>query len=207
MKETTTYLYDSDHRLCSHDYLLAKVDPIVAAGRPERIFDLGCGNGSIANRLSNYAPVTGVDISESGVQFANRSFPHLKIEVGSAYDDLAAKYGRFPVVVSLEVVEHLFDPPSFAKTLFDLVEPGGLAIVSTPYHGYWKNLAISLTGKFDSHFTALWVGGHIKFWSPHTLRILLSEAGFTEIEFLRVGRIPVLAKSMIALARKPRGSG
>lgn len=109
--------------------------------------------------------------------------------------------------MSLEVVEHLFDPPSFAKTLFDLVEPGGLAIVSTPYHGYWKNLAISLTGKFDSHFTALWVGGHIKFWSPHTLRILLSEAGFTEIEFLRVGRIPVLAKSMIALARKPRGSG
>jgi 2-polyprenyl-6-hydroxyphenyl methylase/3-demethylubiquinone-9 3-methyltransferase len=104
--------------------------------------------------------------------------------------------------VSLEVVEHLFDPPSFAKTLFDLVEPGGLAIVSTPYHGYWKNLAISLTGKFDSHFTALRIGGHIKFWSIHTLRTLLIEAGFTEIEFLRVGRIPVLAKSMIAIARK-----
>ena len=196
-------VYYSDHSLYGHDYLLAKIDPIVAAARPNRIFDLGCGNGSIANRLSKHASVTGIDISDSGVQIANRSFPHLKIEVGSVYDDLAAKYGRFPVVVSLEVVEHLFDPPSFAKTLFDLVEPGGLAIVSTPYHGYWKNLAISLTGKFDSHFTALWVGGHIKFWSIHTLRILLTEAGFTEIEFLRVWQIPVLAKSMIAIARKP----
>jgi 2-polyprenyl-3-methyl-5-hydroxy-6-metoxy-1,4-benzoquinol methylase len=207
MKETTEYLYDSDHSLYSHDYLLAKVVPIVAAARPERIFDLGCGNGSIADRLSKHAPVTGVDISESGVQIANRSFPHLKIEVGSVYDNLSAKYGRFPVVLSLEVVEHLFDPPKFAETLFDLVEPGGLAIVSTPYHSYFKNLAISLTGKFDAHFTALWVGGHIKFWSFNTLRILLTEAGFTEIGFLRVGRIPVLAKSMIALARKHRGSG
>jgi hypothetical protein len=61
-------------------------------------------------------------------------------------------------------VEHPFDPPSFAHTLFDLADPGGLAIISTPYHGYWKNLAMSLTGKLDSHFTALWVGGNIKFW-------------------------------------------
>jgi 2-polyprenyl-6-hydroxyphenyl methylase/3-demethylubiquinone-9 3-methyltransferase len=96
------------------------------------------------------------------VQIADRSFPHLEIEVGSVYDDLAAKYGRFPVVVSLEVIKHLFDPPNFAKTLFDLVDPGELAIVSTPNHSYWQNLAFSLTGKFDSHFTALWVGGHIK---------------------------------------------
>jgi 2-polyprenyl-6-hydroxyphenyl methylase/3-demethylubiquinone-9 3-methyltransferase len=164
-------VYYSDRSLYGHDYLLAKIEPIVAAVRANRIFDLGCGNGSIANRLSKHASVTGIDISDSGVQIANRSFPHLKIEVGSVYDDLAAKYGRFPVVVSLEVVEHLFDPPSFAKTLFDLVQPGGLAIVSTPYHGYWKNLAISLTGKFDSHFPALRVGGHIKFWSIHTLHI------------------------------------
>lgn len=181
-------MYYSDRCLYGHDYLLAKIEPIVAAARPNRIFDLGCGNGSIANRLSKHASVTGIDISDSGVQIANRSLPHLKIEVGSVNDDLAAKYRRFPVVVSLEVVEHLFDPPSFAKTLRP--GPGGLAIVSTPYHGYWKNLAISLTGKFDSHFTASRIGGHIKFWSVHTLRTLLTEAGFTEIEFLRVCRIP-----------------
>ena len=117
-------MYYSDRSLYGHDYLLAKIEPIVAAARPNRIFDLGCGNGSIANRLSKHASVTGIDISDSGVQIANRSFPHLKIEVGSVNDDLAAKYRRFPVVVSLEVVEHLFDPPSFAKTLFDLVRAG-----------------------------------------------------------------------------------
>lgn len=153
--------------------------------------------------MSKYAAVTGIDISGSGIQIAKKHFQHLNIHVGSVYDDLAGQYGTFPVVVSLEVIEHLYDPRTYAKRLFELVAPAGVAIVSTPYHGYWKNLALSLTGRLDDHFTALWDGGHIKFWSVRTLRVLLKESGFSQIDFLRVGRIPPLAKSMIALAHKP----
>lgn len=80
---------------------------------------------------------------------------------------------------------------------------GGEAVVSTPYHGFIKNLAMAVTGKMDSHFTALWDHGHIKFWSIKTLTHLLEEAGFREIKFHRVGRFPALAKSMIAVAKKP----
>jgi 2-polyprenyl-6-hydroxyphenyl methylase/3-demethylubiquinone-9 3-methyltransferase len=55
----------------------------------------------------------------------------------------------------------------------------------------------------DKHFTALWDHGHIKFWSMKTLSQLLEEAGFVDVRFVRVGRVPALAKSMIAVARKP----
>ncbi|MCU0833674.1 MAG: hypothetical protein MUC77_04445 [Chromatiaceae bacterium] len=55
----------------------------------------------------------------------------------------------------------------------------------------------------DAHFTALWDHGHIKFWSIATLSELLREAGFVDVRFERVGRVPALAKSMIALARRP----
>ncbi|MCS4034718.1 hypothetical protein GGQ02_003128 [Salinibacter ruber] len=55
----------------------------------------------------------------------------------------------------------------------------------------------------DDHFTALWTHGHIRFWSRDTLGRLLREAGFENISFRRVGRIPPLAKSMIAIAEKP----
>ena len=106
------------------------------------------------------------------------------------------------MVISLEVVEHVYFPRKFAKTVYDLLEPEGIAIISTPYHGYWKNVALALSGKMDAHFTALWDHGHIKFWSPKTLESLLREAGFKDILFKRVGRIPTLAKSMIALAGK-----
>jgi 2-polyprenyl-6-hydroxyphenyl methylase/3-demethylubiquinone-9 3-methyltransferase len=87
--------------------------------------------------------------------------------------------------------------------LFALLESDGTAIVSTPYHGYLKNVALAVSGKMDRHFIALWDHGHIKLWSRETLTTLLQEVGFEQPRFLRVGRLPPLAKSMIAIARKP----
>jgi 2-polyprenyl-6-hydroxyphenyl methylase/3-demethylubiquinone-9 3-methyltransferase len=194
------YTGDAEH---AHQFLA----PAVLAALPPppaRIFDLGCGNGSFAADLTTRGyTVTGVDPSAPGIAYATQRWPGLDVHQGSAYDDLVSRYGRFPFVVSLEVVEHVYAPRDYARTLFDLLDPGGTAIVSTPYHGYLKNLAIAVAGGFDKHATALWDHGHIKFWSMETLGQLLREAGFGTIEWRRVGRIPALARSMVAIARKP----
>jgi len=198
---------DAEH---TAQYLLPAVLRILAGeGQSAKtsIFDLGCGNGATAEILQRHGyEVVGVDPSTSGIREAHSAYPNLRLFVGSAYDDLAARFGRFQVVLSLEVVEHVYYPRKFAATLFSLVRPGGLAIVSTPYHGYLKNVGMALSGKLDSHFTALWDEGHIKFWSILTLQELLIEAGFSGISFQRVGRIPVFAKSMIAVARRPQNT-
>ena len=200
------YRWTNAELASAHDYLLPAL--LREIGRmesmsPRRVFELGCGNGSIANVLAqNGWEVFGVDPSSEGIAQANSRYPDLKLYEGSAYDDLSGQYGRFPVVTSLEVVEHVYFPRRWAASLFALLEPGGTAIVSTPYHGYWKNLAIALTGKMDAHFTALWDHGHIKFWSIATLGELLREAGFVELRFERVGRIAPLAKSMVVIAKR-----
>lgn len=214
MKERTAaigYRYGDAANGHAHAYLLPTLKAELAtffqkSSHQPRLFDLGCGNGSVGAQLASDGwAVTGVDPSSEGISVAQKAYPHLRFEQGSAYDDLASKYGRFPVVISLEVVEHVYAPRDYARTLFDLVEPGGTAMVSTPYHGYLKNIALAVTGKMDGHFTALWDNGHIKFWSIQTLTTLLSEAGFESIRFQHVGRVPQLAKSMIAIARKPTG--
>ena len=157
------------------------------------VCDLGCGNGSVARALTNAGyDVTGCDPSESGIAEALKAHPDLKLSVGSGYDDLASKHGHFPVAYALEVIEHVYDPRTVVRRVHDLLEPGGHFILSTPYHGYLKNLMLALTGKMDSHFTALWDHGHIKFWSKRTLSILLQEAGFEVVQFRRLGRIPPL---------------
>jgi 2-polyprenyl-3-methyl-5-hydroxy-6-metoxy-1,4-benzoquinol methylase len=174
-------------------------------GPLEKAFDLGCGNGATVGMLARLGiEATGVDTSETGIAHARSAFPDCRFEIASAYDDLAARFGQFPLVVSLEVVEHLYDPRTHARKLFDLVEPGGHAFVSTPYHGYLKNLALAISGKLETHFSALWDGGHIKFFSIPTLRQLLEEPGFRDIRFVRVGRSPPLAKSMVAIAARPQ---
>lgn len=170
----------------------------------KKLFELGCGNGNVASSLDALGwSVVGIDPSDQGIAIARSAYPHIELHQGSAYDDLSAQYGCFPVVLSLEVVEHVYDPRRYAATVFKLLESGGSVIISTPYHGYWKNLMLAVSGKMDAHFTALWDHGHIKFWSIKTLSVLLSEAGFVDIRFERVGRISPLAKSMIAIARKP----
>jgi 2-polyprenyl-3-methyl-5-hydroxy-6-metoxy-1,4-benzoquinol methylase len=169
----------------------------------KRAFDLGCGSGATGNMLSTLGfDVTGVDPSEQGIKLANEAFPHLRTYLGSAYHDLAREYGTFPLVVSLEVIEHCIEPRRLAKTFFDLLAPDGIGVISAPYHGYLKNLAISIAGGWDFHHSPLWDDGHVKFFSIRTMTLLLEEAGFRRIRFERVGRIPPLAKSMVAIIRK-----
>jgi 2-polyprenyl-6-hydroxyphenyl methylase/3-demethylubiquinone-9 3-methyltransferase len=147
--------------------------------------------------------VCGVDLEENGVRIARGACPDGLFEVASVYDDLAGLFGHpFDMVVSLEVIEHLFDPRLFLKSVYHDLVPGGLLVLSTPYHGYLKNLAIALCGKFDQHFSPLWDGGHIKFWSRRTLSTVLEECGFSVVDFAGAGRLSCLWKSMVVSARR-----
>lgn len=202
---TSDFAFKTDGPTCSDAYLWPHLDKLIRFGPGEgvRVLDLGCGNGSTAAKLAAFGyQVTGVDPSADGIARARRNYPEVEFHLGSAYDDLS-HLGRFRAVVSLEVIEHCYAPRAFARAVFDRLVTGGEAFISTPYHGYWKNLALAVTGKMDQHFTALWDGGHIKFWSEKTLRILLEETGFRDVRFVRAGRIPAFAKSMIAAARRP----
>jgi 2-polyprenyl-3-methyl-5-hydroxy-6-metoxy-1,4-benzoquinol methylase len=188
-----------------HEYLWPPILRLLEQRGVKRVFDLGCGNGSFVRKLTSLGcEVAGVDPSEEGIARAKAIDPTLNIEPGSAYEPLAEKFGRWPGLVSQEVIGHVYFPDKFAQCVRELVEPGGLAVISTPYHGYWKNLMLALLGKFDSHHTALWRHGIIKFWSVATLTELFAREGFTRVECHRVGRIPPLAKSMILVFQAPR---
>jgi 2-polyprenyl-3-methyl-5-hydroxy-6-metoxy-1,4-benzoquinol methylase len=199
------YCYTSSVLGCVHSYLLPVLQAELAriSLSTKKVFDLGCGNGSVANWFTQQGyEVIGVDPSAAGVAEAHAAYPAIPIHQGSCYDPLKDRYGQFPLVVSLEVVEHVYAPRLFARCVHELLEDGGYALISTPYHGYWKNLALALAGKMDEHFTALWDHGHIKFWSPKTITQLFAEAGIVVERVHRVGRIPALAKSMVVVARK-----
>jgi 2-polyprenyl-3-methyl-5-hydroxy-6-metoxy-1,4-benzoquinol methylase len=207
MTETdiTGYYYDQPECSHAHKYLLPAIEKSLHDFdiQPKVMFDLGCGNGSVASWFHKKGfNVIGVDPSVQGIEKARAAYPEVKIESGSAYEPLHERYGQFPLLISLEVVEHVYAPRKYASCVYNLLTENGLALISTPYHGYLKNLALALTGKMDKHFTALWDHGHIKFWSPKTMTILLNEAGLSVERIYRVGRVRPLAKSMLVVARK-----
>lgn len=181
---------------------------LVEARRPgKRICELGCGNGYLSGLLGERGfDVLGVDASESGVEIAKEQHASTAVFLCRSIEPgLAAELGRarFDVVVSSEVIEHLYRPGDLVDLAFDVLRPGGLLVLTTPYHGYLKNLVIAALGRFDAHVSPLWDGGHIKFFSPRTLSALVAGSGFGAIEFAYFGRAPWLWKSMVCVARKP----
>jgi SAM-dependent methyltransferase len=186
----------------------AVLSAIAGIDNVTRICDLGCGNGFLAAQLAarGYS-VTGVDASERLLALARRHYASDRIQYREAMfgPALLAELGNephFDLVLSVDVVEHLYRPSTLFETADGLVKPGGHLVVCTPYHGYLKNLAISLLGQWDSHHGVHWEGGHIKFFSVPTLRQAVGQR-FTVERFEYYGRFPGFWKNMICIARKP----
>jgi len=171
-----------------------------------RILDVGCGNGYLGGALLREGfDVTGIDVSINGIRIARDAHPTGRWECLEIGDDLLARLDAepFDAVISTEVVEHLYAPRAWAHACLRALRPGRPLLCSTPYHGYLKNLVISLRGDWDRHASPMWDGGHIKLWSVHTLRRLLTTAGFEGIEWEGVGRVPYLWRSMLMHAHRP----
>ncbi|OIP75276.1 MAG: SAM-dependent methyltransferase [Oscillatoriales cyanobacterium CG2_30_44_21] len=207
-KEEHEYLYDKALPGHHHNYLVPPLQKMLSGtsltkGVPLKILDIGCGNGSLSNFFASLGyEVIGIEDSKSGIALAKQNFPNCEFIHSSVYDlpyqDLEDK---FDIVLSTEVIEHLLYPRILIQAAKRCLKPDGKLILTTPYHGYLKNLALALTGNMDKHFTVLWDGGHIKFFSPKTLSALITEEGFTELEWGFAGRIPFLWKSMLVSAR------
>jgi 2-polyprenyl-3-methyl-5-hydroxy-6-metoxy-1,4-benzoquinol methylase len=202
---TQEFVWEDSEVPEAHNYLISPIIEILREQHSRAVLDLGCGNGSFSAFLHSQSfSVSGCDISASGIALARRAHPAvdffehdisnpLPVNLSSAYD----------AVVSLEVVEHLIQPRHLVTRAYSALRPGGVLIISTPYHGYLKNLALTLTDSWDTHWHPLRDFGHVKFFSRKTLSQLVSEAGFTVRDFMRVGRIPAFACSMIVVAVKP----
>jgi 2-polyprenyl-6-hydroxyphenyl methylase/3-demethylubiquinone-9 3-methyltransferase len=168
-----------------------------------RALDYGCGSGAMTAWLAERGfSAVGVDISESGVEVARRAFPQLEFSVDVRAENLAA-LGPFELVTCVEVIAHCYYPEAELKKIFGVLQPGGVLVLSTPYHGYLKNLAMAASGRLQRHLDTLWQGAYVHFFTIGTITALLNAAGFVDISESRAGRIAPLAKSIVLTCRRP----
>lgn len=100
------------------------------AGR--RILDAGCGEGYGTELLAGVAgSVVGVELDERVVAHARRKYTRARFVIGNLID-IPAQDASVDVVVSLQVIEHLWDVDRFLSEVARVLVPGGLFLCATP---------------------------------------------------------------------------
>ena len=97
----------------------------------QRVVDMACGDGYGSNLLAgSAAAVVGVDANPEAHEHARRRYvrPNLRFE-----RDLVETFAEpCDAVVFLQTIEHVEDPGAILEHFKSMLEPGGVAYVSTP---------------------------------------------------------------------------
>lgn len=145
------------------------------------ILEIGCGIGKLCSRLYDmgYKNVTGIDIASSAISFGRNRFPNLNLLCMDA-GSLAFRDNCFDVCLSFDLVEHIPDVNTHFEEVWRVLKPGGKYLFQTP-----NALSNSLITTIQTKGLG-WTVYHpsLQFW--WTLRRRLSDAGFIEVEFIKL---------------------
>lgn len=122
------------HRLMAyHDFFVSRIHP------NERVLDVGCGYGAVANSIAQRAEATvvGIDLDPRNVEQARRHYrhPRLTFVAGEAPRDLREEH--FDVIVLSNVLEHIKDRVPFLDALKARVRPGRILIRVPMFDRHW----------------------------------------------------------------------
>lgn len=199
------FVWDGKGETEANRIILPAIVRLLKKAGASKILDLGCGNGYMAGCLAELGyDISGCDYSQTGIDLAKEQFPHVHFFQQDISKSLPSEHtAQFDAIISTEVIEHLLLPRKLMENALGALKHNGTLIVSAPYHGYLKNLALALTNSFDRHWHPLRDYGHVKFFSEQTLTELFEEHNFANIHFETVGRISAFARSMIVSGVKP----
>ena len=115
-------LYDGKHAFVSQygNRLVQLLDP----KKGERILDLGCGTGDLANTLyEGGVEVVGVDKSESMVKLATSKYPQIPFSVQDATQ--LTYQNEFDAVFSNATLHWVLPPKEAVKCIYECLKQGG----------------------------------------------------------------------------------
>lgn len=165
-----------------------------------KVLDVGCGRGEFCGFFaSKGCQAEGTDISVNCIEFARQKNPGCQFHPVAVEALLPARRGEFDLAFSSEVIEHLFDVATYLHAMNHLLKPGGLLVLTTPYHGLIKNILIDLRN-YARHYDPL--GQHIRFFDQKNLGDCLRLFGFEPIVWTGYGRPWPVWKSFFVVSRK-----
>jgi SAM-dependent methyltransferase len=149
-----------------------------------RLLDYGCADGYFLElaRAAGWH-IDGVELARP---MAEKAEAVLKQTI---YSDLAASGEKDLDVITLwEVIEHLPEPMSALRQIFEHLRPGGAIMLSTPNTGHWQ------ARREPAAWTAYRPPSHLLYFNQTTLTDTLARAGFVQVQIHRTAPLPPLPR-------------
>lgn len=152
---------------------------------PVRLLDVGCGAGLVSEAMAKLGhTVLGLDASADGIAAAEahaegQNLP-LSYRVGST-ETLIAEGQHFQAITALEVIEHVSDAAEFVAMLADLLEPGGVLVMSTLNRTRRSYLTAILGAEYMLRMLPVGTHEWQKFIPPEELARLMRHAGLRPV--------------------------
>ncbi len=179
----------------SHSILLGRLPE---PGNGRRILDVGCGNGYLAELLTQRGyDVTGIERPEG----VSRQFPDSVRFLPADLERGLPALDRYDVIICADILEHLRDPGGLLRSLKPHLAPNGYFLCSLPNSGNIHFRLTVLSGRFPKEDKGLFDRTHVQFLTWDGWRDLFSTAGleFTAAQptGIPVGlRFPTLQSSL-----------
>jgi len=151
-----------------------------------RVLDIGCGGGLLSEPMARLgADVVGADAAGRNIPVARLHAESQGLAIDYRHttaEALVAAGEVFDVVLNMEVVEHVSDPPAYLQACHDLLKPGGLMVCSTLNRNA-KSYVFAIVG---AEHVMRWLprGTHdwAKFITPDELVSMLESAGLDPVD-------------------------
>jgi|CXWL01.1.fsa_nt_gi SAM-dependent methyltransferase len=123
----------------------------VAALAPDRMLDVGCGDGRLAREIKHVLPrvvVHGCDLSVAALNRAEGLDRRYAVDLN--VDRLPEPDGSLDLVVASEVIEHVIDPGRAVAEFHRVLRPGGHVLITVPNVAFWRFRLEALRGGVPS---------------------------------------------------------
>jgi len=144
--------------------------------------DVGCGAGLLAEPLARMgARVTAIDAAPELIEVAKTHAAGQGLEIDYRHLAVENLDGRFDLVTSMEVIEHVAEPQAFIKSLASRLAPGGLLVMSTPNRTA-KSRLLMITVAEGIGQIPKGTHDHAKFITPDELKAMMAVARLSVID-------------------------
>lgn len=138
----------------------------------KKVIEIGCGRGEFLALLQQFdVDAYGLEYSESSVAQCLKNGLNVAKGYPDSKADVLAK-GPFDAFLLLMFLEHMPDPNSALKGIYDNLSDGAIGLVEVP------NFDMMLRNKLFSEF----IGDHLLYFSRETLQTTMNLNGFEIIE-------------------------